>query len=94
MSLVNSPAEPRKPYQFNKDFQYPRDPTGRSETVLQHERGHDRLVIYFQGSEYPDVKLSGTSFEFGAYGKGILKEIKNLRTMIYENQVSQHGSNV
>jgi len=92
MTLVNSPAEERKPDQLTEDFKYP---LILSSDPDQFYSMHGDMIDWsyrMKRSEFPYVKHYGTAFEFGTYGDGILKEIKSLRTMIYENQAVYHGA--
>ena len=92
MTMVNSPAETRKPDQLINDFQYPRILQADPKQFYSMQGDMVDWVYRFKETDYPNVKHFGTAFEFGTYGEGILKEIKSLRTMIFENQASQHGS--
>ena len=92
MSLVNSPAEKRSSHQLVKEFQYPRILSADPEQFYSMQGDMLDWVYRLKDSSYPDVKYYGGAFEFGTYGAGILKEIKSLRTMIYENQVEFYGA--
>ncbi len=92
MTIVNSPAESRKSDQLINDFQYPRILQADPEQFYSMQGDMVDWVYRLKEIDFPKVKHFGTAFEFGTYGEGILKEIKSLRTMIYENQIVQHGS--
>ncbi|HDD61888.1 MAG TPA: DUF2817 domain-containing protein [Chloroflexi bacterium] len=92
MTMVNSPAEPMKSDQLINDFQYPRILQADPEQFYRMQGDMVDWVYRLKEVDYPKVKHFGMAFEFGTYGEGILKEIKSLRTMIYENQTAQHGS--
>ncbi len=92
MTLVNSPAEARKPDQLLKDFQYPLILQADPDQFYKMQGDMIDWVYRLRKSKNPSGKLYGTAFEFGTYGEGILKEIKSLRTMVYENQAFHHGS--
>ncbi|RLD00855.1 MAG: hypothetical protein DRI65_16090 [Chloroflexota bacterium] len=92
MTIVNSPAEPMKSDQLINDFQYPRILQADPEQFYRMQGDLVDWVYRLKEVDYPKVNHFGMAFEFGTYGEGILKEIKSLRTMIYENQTAQHGS--
>ena len=92
MTMVNSPAETRKPDQLINDFQYPRILQADPEQFYRMQGDMVDWVYRLKKVDYPKIKHFGMAFEFGTYGEGILKEIKSLRTMIYENQAAHHGS--
>ncbi|MCJ7734525.1 MAG: M14 family metallopeptidase [Anaerolineales bacterium] len=92
MSLMNSPAETRSSQKLVKDFQYPRILSADPEGFYSMQGDMIDWVYRLKDSFYPDVKHYAAAFEFGTYGAGILKEIKSLRTMIYENQVEFYGA--
>jgi len=92
MTIVNSPAEERLSAQLTQEFNYP---LILSSDPDQFYSMHGDMIDWsykVKESEFPAVKHYGTAFEFGTYGDGILKEIKSLRTMIYENQTVHHGA--
>ncbi|MCK5795069.1 MAG: DUF2817 domain-containing protein [Anaerolineales bacterium] len=92
MTMVNSPAEPMKSDQLINDFQYPRILQADPKQFYRMQGDLVDWVYRLKEVDYPKVKHFGMAFEFGTYGEGILKEIKSLRTMIYENQTAQYGS--
>lgn len=92
MTLVNSTAEERKSAQLCNDFQYPLILQADPDQFYSMQGDMIDWVYKLKKSDYPEVKHYGTAFEFGTYGDGILKEIKSLRTMIFENQAFHHGS--
>jgi len=92
MSLVNSPAESRKPGQLKKDFHYPLIVQADPEQFYAMKGDMINWTYYLKETKYPDLNFYGTAFEFGTYGDGILQETKSLRTMIYINQADQAGA--
>ena len=92
MSLVNSPAENRKPGQLKKDFHYPLIVQADPEQFYAMKGDMINWTYYLKETKYPDLNFYGTAFEFGTYGDGILQETKSLRTMIYINQADQAGA--
>jgi hypothetical protein len=92
MTLVNSPAEERTMTQLRKEFNYPRVLQADPDQFYSMQGDMIDWVYRLHRSDYPGVKFYGTAFEFGTYGEGILKEIKSLRTMVYENQAAHHGA--
>ena len=92
MTLVNSPAEVRKSEELIKDFQFPLILQADPDQFYSMQGDMIDWVYKMKESDYPDVEHFGTAFEFGCYGEGFLKEIKSIRTMIYENQAIHHGS--
>jgi hypothetical protein len=92
MTLVNSPAEERKSIILTEEFNYPLILSADPDQFYSMQGDMIDWVYRLKKSEYPEVKHYGTAFEFGTYGDGMLKEIKSLRTMIFENQAYHHGT--
>ena len=91
MTLVNSPGETRTPDQLKDDFQYPRILQADPDQFYKMQGDMIDWIYKLKESKNLNVKLYGTAFEFGTYGEGILKEVKSLRTMVYENQAFHHS---
>jgi hypothetical protein len=92
MSLVNSPSEPRTSQELEKEFNYPRALKADPEQFYKMQGDMIDWAYQLQREQYQDKSYFGTAFEFGTYGSGIQAEIKSLRTMIFENQIYNHGS--
>ena len=92
MSLVNSPAERRKPGQLMEDFQYPLIVQADADQFYSMKGDMVNWIYHLKDSNFPNVNYYGTAFEFGTYGEGTLQETRSLRTMIYINQADQMGT--
>jgi hypothetical protein len=92
MSLVYSPSEPRTSQELEKEFNYPRALKADPEQFYKMQGDMIDWAYQLQREQYQDKSYFGTAFEFGTYGSGIRAEIKSLRTMIFENQIYNHGS--
>lgn len=91
MTIVNSPSEERSSAQLIEEFKYPLILSSNPEQFYSMHGDMIDWSYRLKKSQFPDRKHYGTAFEFGTYGNGILKEIKSLRTMIYENQAVHQG---
>lgn len=92
MSIVNSPAEERKPQELARLFRYPLIVQANPEQFYSMKGDMVDWVYRYQRSAYPDTRFYGAAFEFGVYGDGIPMEVKSLRTMIFENQAYWQGA--
>jgi hypothetical protein len=92
MSLVISPNEYRTSNQLEEIFRYPRVVQADSEEFYSMKGDMVDWVYRIKKNSYSEVDFFGTGLEFGVYGDGILKEIKSIRTMIFENQAYWKGT--
>jgi hypothetical protein len=92
MTLVNSSLEPRASPDLVRLFDYPRVAKA---TLAEFYpiRGDmiDHMYRMFD-DEFPRTRLYATAFEFGTLGDSLPALLRGLRTMIWENQVHQFGT--
>jgi hypothetical protein len=92
MSLVNSPAEPRRPPELEGAFHYPRILQADPDQFYSMQGDMIDWAYRLGMTAFPAVRFYGTAFEFGTIGEGIPDEIKSLRVMIFENQFHWHAA--
>jgi len=92
MSLVNSTSEPRTSQELEETFKYPRALRADPDQFYKMQGDMIDWAYQLRGEKYPEKAYYGTAFEFGTYGSGTRAEIASLSTMIFENQIHQHGS--
>jgi len=92
MSLVNSFLEQRSSAELAQRFGY-QPVVSATPDEFYAIRGDMIDYIYaLQSGQFPEKSLYATSFEFGTYGDGVFDHLRELRTMILENQVFRFGA--
>jgi hypothetical protein len=92
MSLVNSYLEPRSSAELAERFAYSPVFSATPEEFYAIQGDMIDFVYSLQASLFSDKALYATSFEFGTYGNGLFDHLRELRTMILENQVYHYGA--
>jgi len=92
MNLSLSQLEPMSSREISARFHYP--------LALKVAPGEfyamsgDTTAYYYEArnAEFPDRTLFACAFEFGTFGDSLLKRIRSLRAMVFENQLHWHGA--
>ncbi len=92
MSLVNSFLEQRSSAELADYFEYPQVVSTTPDEFYAIRGDMIDFVYALRASLFPEKPLYATSFEFGTYGDGLFDHLRELRTMILENQVYHYGT--
>ena len=92
MSLVNSSIEPRESAWLANEFHYPSVMKANGEEFYEIQGDMIDYVYNLIYDEFPDKGLYATSLEFGTIGNSWLANLRDLRTLILENQLYWYGS--
>ncbi len=92
MSLINSALELRESASLAREFNYPCILKANSKDFYP-VRGDLLDYLYnLVNTEFPDVGLFATTFEFGTFGDSIPAMLRDLRATILENQLYWYGT--
>ncbi len=92
MSLVNSYRELRSSVVLAERFDYSPVVSTTPDEFYAIEGDMIDFVYALKSSRFPDIALYAASFEFGTYGDSIFDHLRELRTMILENQAYHFGT--
>lgn len=92
MNLSLSQLEPLSSKEISAKFNYP--------LALKVAPGEfyamsgDMAAYYYEirNVEFPDRTFFACAFEFGTFGDSLLRKIRSLRAMVFENQLHWHGA--
>jgi hypothetical protein len=92
MTLVNSPLELRSSEFFKQAFGYPLVAAMNPDEFYE-VRGDMIDYVYRLGqTDFPQVDLYATSFEFGTFGESHRQRLRSMEAMVRENQIFWHGA--
>lgn len=92
MTLVNSSMETRSSRDLERLFAYPRVVKATLDEFYPMRGDMIDFVYGLFRDEFPAKRLFATAFEFGTLGESLAGQIRDLRTMIWENQIFQFGA--
>lgn len=92
MSLVNSVHETRESAEFVRRFDYPLVAAANPEEFYAISGDMIDYIYTLRDHEFPAKPLYATSFEFGTFGEQQADHVRNLRTLVFENQVYWYGA--
>lgn len=92
MSLINSALELRESASLAREFNYPCILKANSEDFYPIRGDLLNYLYNLVNTEFPDVGLFATTFEFGTFGDSIPAMLRDLRATILENQLYWYGA--
>lgn len=92
MTLVNSVLEDRTSAEIKKAAAYPRVAAMNPKEFYEVRGDMIDYVYQLRNSEFPEVALYATSFEFGTFGVHPLGKFRSLLAMMQENQQYWFGT--
>jgi len=85
MSIVNSKQETENNIEFSKKINYPRVLGLNADDFYDIDGDMIEMLYSFNKEEKEPIELYATCFEFGTLGESLLKSIKSLKAMLFEN---------
>ena len=85
MSIVNSKQEKENNLEFSKNINYPRVLGLNADDFYEIDGDMIEMLYSINNKTEKPVSLYATCFEFGTLGESILKSIKSLKAMLFEN---------
>ena len=92
MTLVNSCHEKMTSEEAARRFGYPLVAAATAQEFYAIQGDMIDYLYTFVGDEFPDKRLYATTFEFGTFGESLWDNIRELRTMIFENRAHWFGA--
>jgi hypothetical protein len=92
MNLVNSVLEDTDPQVWSERFKYPGVIRADPEAFYTIQGDWIDALYSYTKQRAPEHTYFGTAFEFGTMGDGLLEQMRGLRAVIFEGQLSQHGT--
>ncbi len=92
MSVVTSEHEPRTSATLRELFAYPLVVKANAAEFYSIRGDMIDYVYLLQRDAFPERRLFSTTLEFGTLGDTLFNHYRDLRTMVFENQVHWHGA--
>jgi len=92
MTLVNSCHEKTTSEEAVRRFGYPRVAAANPQEFYAIQGDMIDYLYAFMREEFPGKRLYATTFEFGTIGDSLWNNIRELRTMIFENRAHWFGA--
>jgi len=92
MTLVNSCHEKMASEQAVRRFGYPRVAAATAQEFYAIQGDMIDYLYAFMREEFPGKQFYATTFEFGTLGESLWDNIRELRTMIFENRAHWFGA--
>jgi hypothetical protein len=92
MSLINSALDSRSSAECVRAYNYPQVAAATADEFYALQGDMIDYVYTLRDLEFPDTRLYSTSFEFGTFGDSPISDLRDLRTMIFENRLYWHGA--
>jgi hypothetical protein len=92
MTLINSALDPRSSAECVQAYNYPQVAAATADEFYALQGDMIDYVYTLRDIEYPGTRLYSTSFEFGTFGNSPISDLRDLRTMIFENRLFWHGA--
>jgi len=85
MSIVNSKQEKENNVEFSKHIDYPRVLGLNADDFYEIDGDMIEMIYAINQKRDKPIELYATCFEFGTLGESILKSIKSLKSMLFDN---------
>lgn len=92
MSLVNSSLDPASSAECVARYSYPRVVRADPDEFYAMRGDMIDYLYRLRQTEFPQVELFATAFEFGTLGDSLPAVVRALRATVFENQARQQGA--
>lgn len=91
LNLINSVLEAEPPEVWRARFDYPGVISADPEAFYAIEGDWIDALYRYTHLNAPGHSYYGTAFEFGTMGAGVLSQMRALKAVIFDNQISRYG---
>jgi len=92
MTLVNSCHEKMTSEEVARKYEYPRVAAATADEFYAIQGDMIDYLYTVMAEEFPGKPFYATTFEFGTFGESLRDNIRELRTMIFENRAHWFGA--